>query len=109
VESILGVTCATIRGADRHYDTISAFIKSLRGSDAKCSAVLDGEDAGGWRRTALFFGAVDFFGLCEMWDSLIHEAIVVVNAAAEAFERVGMPEGNYFLSAHVYTLPPRQK
>ncbi len=27
------------------------------------------------------------------------QAIVVVNAAAEAFERVGMPEGNYFLSS----------
>ena len=31
-------------------------------------------------------------------------AITVVNSLAEAFERVGMPEGNYFLGASMYLL-----
>ena len=29
---------------DAHYDTISAFIKSMRGSDAGCRSLLDGQD-----------------------------------------------------------------
>ena len=42
---------------DAHYDTISAFIKSMRGSDPGCGAVLAGEDDSRGRRPALHHAA----------------------------------------------------
>jgi putative ATPase len=85
------------RDQDEHYDTISAFIKSLRGSDPDAALywmakmLHAGEDPRFLFRRMLILSCEDV-GLADP------QAIVVVNAAAEAFERVGMPEGNYFLS-----------
>ena len=46
VEAALG-TSALRYGRDDHYDVISAFIKSMRGSDPAGRGVLPGADAGG--------------------------------------------------------------
>jgi len=84
-------------GDDEHYDTASAFIKSLRGSDVDAALywmgkmVLAGEDPRFIFRRMLILCSEDI----GMADS---QAIVVVNNLAEAFERVGMPEGRYFLA-----------
>ncbi len=85
------------RDRDAHYDTISAFIKSVRGSDPDAAlyylAVMleAGEDPRFLFRRLLILAAEDV-GLADP------QALVVVNAAAQAFERVGMPEGAYLLS-----------
>jgi len=85
------------RDADEHYNTISAFIKSLRGSDPDAALywmakmLHAGEDPRFVFRRMLILCSEDI-GLADP------NAIVVVNSLAEAFERVGMPEGNYFLS-----------
>ena len=86
------------RDSDEHYDTISAFIKSLRGSDANAALywlakmLHAGEDPRFLFRRMLILSCEDV-GLADP------QALVVVNAAAEAFERVGLPEGHYFLSS----------
>lgn len=85
------------RDEDEHYDTISAFIKSLRGSDPDAALywlakmINAGEDPRVLFRRMLILACEDV-GLADP------QAIVVVNAAADSFERVGMPEGNYLLS-----------
>jgi putative ATPase len=85
------------RDQDEHYDTISAFIKSLRGSDPDAALywmakmLHAGEDPRFLFRRMLILSCEDV-GLADP------HAITVVHAAAESFERVGMPEGNYFLS-----------
>jgi putative ATPase len=82
---------------DVHFDTISAFIKSLRGSDPDAALywlarmVYAGEDPRFIFRRMLILASEDV-GLADP------NAVVVVNACAEAFERVGMPEGRYPLA-----------
>ncbi|MBD2214526.1 AAA family ATPase [Nostoc linckia FACHB-104] len=82
---------------DAHFDTISAFIKSLRGSDPDAALywlakmVYAGEDPRFIFRRMLILASEDV-GLAEP------NAVVVVNACAEAFDRVGMPEGRYHLA-----------
>ncbi len=82
---------------DAHFDTISAFIKSLRGSDADAALywlarmVYAGEDPRFIFRRMVILAGEDV-GLADP------NAIVVVTACAEAFDRVGMPEGRYPLA-----------
>ena len=81
---------------DYHFDTISAFIKSLRGSDPDAALywmakmVYAGEDPRFIFRRMLIFAGEDV-GLADP------HAMVVVTSAADAFDRVGMPEGRYHL------------
>ena len=85
------------RDGDYHYDIISAFIKSLRGRDADAAMywlarmVAAGEDPHFIFRRMLISSCEDT-GLADPM------AVSVVNSAAEAFDRVGMPEGRYFLA-----------
>ncbi len=85
------------RDQDEHYDTISAFIKSLRGSDPDAALywlakmLHAGEDPRFLFRRMLILCSEDI-GLADP------TAIQTVHALSEAFERVGMPEGNYFLA-----------
>ncbi|MCL4237688.1 MAG: AAA family ATPase [Anaerolineae bacterium] len=85
------------KSGDEHYDTISAFIKSVRGSDPDAALywmakmLLAGEDPRFVLRR-MFILASEDVGLADP------QALVVVAAAAQAFEWVGMPEGHYFLS-----------
>jgi putative ATPase len=82
---------------DVHFDTISAFIKSLRGSDPDAALywlarmVYAGEDPRFIFRRMLILAGEDV-GMADP------NAVVVVNACAEAFDRVGMPEGRYPLA-----------
>jgi len=85
------------REGDYHFDIISAFIKSLRGSDPDAALywlarmVYAGEDPRFLFRRMLISAAEDV-GLADP------HAVVVVEAAAAAFERVGLPEGQFHLA-----------
>ncbi len=82
---------------DAHFDTISAFIKSVRGSDPDAALywlarmVYAGEDPRFIFRRLLILAGEDV-GMADP------NAIAVVNACAEAFDRVGLPEGRYPLA-----------
>ncbi len=85
------------KDGDVHYDTISAFIKSLRGSDPDAALywmakmVYAGEDPRFiFRRMAIFAG--EDVGMADP------AAIGVVVNCWETFERIGMPEGRYPLA-----------
>ena len=77
---------------DVHYDTISAFIKSVRGSDADAAIhylarmIVGGEDPKFIARRLMILAAEDI-GLADP------NAIVIANAVAQTVERIGMPEG----------------
>ncbi len=82
---------------DYHYDTISALIKSLRGSDPDAAMywlakmVYAGEDPRFLFRRMLIFASEDV-GLAAP------EAVQVTLACAEVFDRVGLPEGRFALA-----------
>jgi len=82
------------KDGDAHYDTISAFIKSVRGSDPDAALywlakmLYAGESPRFILRRLLILAGEDI-GLA---DPL---GLVVANAAAQAFEYVGLPEGIY--------------
>jgi len=85
------------RDGDYHFDTISAFIKSVRGSDPDAALywlakmVRAGEDPKFIFRRMIILASEDV-GLA---DPL---ALSVVISCAQAFERIGFPEGNFPLS-----------
>jgi putative ATPase len=85
------------KDGDSHYDTISAFIKSVRGSDADASLywlskmVYAGEDPRFIFRRMLILASEDV-GLADP------QALGVVSAAAAAFDYVGLPEGQFHLA-----------
>ncbi len=82
---------------DYHFDIISAFIKSIRGSDPDASLywlakmVKAGEDPHFIFRRMLISASEDI-GLADP------NGLVIVEAAAAAFDRVGLPEGRYHLT-----------
>ncbi|NDJ33379.1 MAG: AAA family ATPase [Chloroflexi bacterium] len=85
------------KGGDEHYDTISAFIKSIRGSDPDAALfwlakmVHAGEDPRFIMRRLLISAAEDV--------GLAHpHGIIVASACANALEWVGMPEALYHLA-----------
>ena len=81
---------------DMHYDVISAFIKSLRGSDVQASLyylsrMIDaGEDPKFIARRMIIFASEDI-GLAG------NGALALAVATFQAVERVGLPEANYNL------------
>jgi len=85
------------KDGDYHFDSISAFIKSLRGSDPDAALywlarmIRAGEDPDYLLRRMLILASEDV-GLAEPG------ALGIVNAASEAFRKVGMPEGQYHLA-----------
>ncbi len=84
------------KDGDAHYDTISAFIKSMRGSDPDASLywmarmIYAGEDPRFVLRRMLIFACEDV-GLAD--PNAVRQAV----ACADAFEFVGMPEGRFML------------
>jgi putative ATPase len=82
------------KDGDAHYDTISAFIKSVRGSDPDASLywlakmLYAGEDPRFILRRLLILAGEDI-GLGDPM------GMVVASAAAQAFDYVGLPEGIY--------------
>ncbi len=85
------------RDGDYHYDIISAFIKSLRGRDPDAACywlarmIKAGEDPH-------FIFRRMMISACEDTGLAAPEAISIVESCAAAFDRVGLPEGRYFLA-----------
>lgn len=85
---------------DNHYDTISAFIKSMRGSDPDAAVyylakmLYAGEDIKFIARRMMICASEDVGNADPM-------ALVVAVSAAQAVERVGMPEAQIILSQAV--------
>ena len=105
-EAALG-TSALRYGRDDHYDVISAFIKSMRGSDPDAAVywlarMLEaGEDARFIARRMVIFASEDV-GMADP------QALLVAVAAAHAVEHVGLPEAQLNLSQaviHLATAP----
>ncbi len=101
-ESIQRKAVVYDRAGDMHYDVASAFIKSMRVSDADgaiawLARMLEGgEDPRFISRRLVIFAAEDV-GLADP------QALAIANAAAEATDRVGMPECRIILAeATVY-------
>ncbi len=96
------------RAADRHYDTISAWIKATRGSDPDASlyylAVMleGGEDPRFIARRMVILASEDV-------GNADPQALSVATAAAAAVDRVGLPEAQYPLAqAAIYlSLAPK--
>jgi putative ATPase len=84
------------KGGDEHYDTISAFIKSIRGSNPDAALfwlakmIIAGEDPRFIMRRLLILAGEDI-GLADP------QGVVVASACAQAFEWTGLPEGLYHL------------
>ncbi|MCI9489556.1 replication-associated recombination protein A [Lachnospiraceae bacterium 48-42] len=85
---------------DNHYDTISAFIKSMRGSDPDAAVyylakmLYAGEDVKFISRRIMICAAEDVGNADPM-------ALTVAVSAAQAVERIGMPEAQIILSQAV--------
>ena len=85
------------RNGDNHYDTISAFIKSMRGSDPDAAVyylarmIYAGEEPAFIARRIMICAAEDV-------GNADPQALVVATNAAMAVERLGMPEGRIILA-----------
>lgn len=95
------------KNGDNHYDTISAFIKSMRGSDPDAAIyylarmLYAGEDIKFIARRIMICASEDVGNADPM-------ALTVAVTAAQAVERIGMPEAQIILSqavAYVATAP----
>ena len=88
------------KGGDNHYDTISAFIKSMRGSDPDAAVyylarmLYAGEDIKFISRRIMICASEDV-------GNADPQALTVAVSAAQAVERVGMPEAAIILSQAV--------
>ncbi len=96
------------KGGDAHYDTISAFIKSVRGSDPDAALywvskmLLAGEDPRFILRRMIILASEDI-GLADP------RALQIATAAAAAFDYIGMPEGYYPIAEAVIYLATAPK
>ena len=92
---------------DNHYDTISAFIKSMRGSDPDAAVyylakmIESGEDVKFIARRIMICASEDV-------GNADPQALQVAVAAAQAVERVGWPESNIILSQAVCAIEAAQ-
>ena len=88
------------RKGDNHYDIISAFIKSMRGSDPDAAVfylakmLYAGEDVKFIARRIMICASEDVGNADPM-------ALTVAVSAAQAVERIGMPEGQIILAQAV--------
>ena len=109
VKTIDGVVLKSVMGdafkrydkkGDRHYDTVSAFIKSMRGSDADAALhylaemLESGEDVRFIARRIVICAAEDVGNADPM-------ALVVANSAAQAAHFIGLPEAQLPLAQAV--------
>lgn len=98
LEKVVGRRIYTYdKTGDSHYDTISAFIKSMRGSDVQATMhylarmIEAGEDPNFIARRIVICAAEDV-GLADP------QALILANAAAQAAHMVGFPEARIILS-----------
>ncbi|QKG85084.1 AAA family ATPase [Kroppenstedtia pulmonis] len=88
------------KGGDNHYDTISAFIKSMRGSDPDAALyylakmICAGEDPRFIARR-VFIHAAEDVGMADP------RALLIASAAAQAVEHIGLPEAQIPLAEAV--------
>lgn len=88
------------KNGNEHYDTVSAFIKSMRGSDPDAAVyylarmLYAGEDPKFIARRIIICAAEDV-------SNADPQALVVAVSAAQAVERIGMPEGRIPLAQAV--------
>jgi putative ATPase len=85
------------RAGDRHYDLVSAFIKSMRGSDPDATvyylaAMLEGGEDPRFLARRIVIAASEDVGNADP------QALVVAVAAAQALEHVGLPEAQLNLA-----------
>ena len=85
------------KAGDRHYDVISAFIKSVRGSDPDAALywlflMLEGGEDPEFIARRLVILASEDVGMADRW------ALPLATAAAQALSYVGMPEAAYHLA-----------
>ena len=96
-------TSVSRMGRDDHYDIISAFIKSLRASETDIALhwlarmVEAGEDPRFIARRMMIFASEDI-GMAD------HTSLVVAVAAADALDRVGLPEALHHMAHAVIHL-----
>jgi putative ATPase len=96
------------RNGDEHYDVISAFIKSIRGSDPDAALhylarmIEAGEDPRFLARRIIVSAAEDI-GMADP------QALVIATAAATAVQMIGMPEGRIPLAEAVVYLATAPK
>jgi putative ATPase len=99
---------ALVYDEDEHYDTISAFIKSIRGSDPDAALywmakmITAGEDP-------LFIARRIVISASEDIGNADPRALMVATAAYQAVERIGMPEGSLPLAQAVTYLASSPK
>ncbi len=84
------------KGED-HYDTISAFIKSMRGSDVDAALVWMYKMLSGGEEPRFLFRRMAIFASEDIGNA-DPQALPFVTSAWQTFEMVGMPEGEYFLA-----------
>ena len=107
VDAALGVS-ALRYGRDDHYDVVSAFIKSIRGSDPQAGLfwlarmIESGDDAKFIARRLVILASEDV-GMADP------NALVVAVAAATALEHVGLPEAQLNLAQAVVYLATAPK
>ena len=88
------------KSGDSHYDTVSAFIKSMRGSDPDAAVyylarmLYAGEDVKFIARRIMICAAEDVSNADPM-------ALVLATSASQAVERIGMPEAQIILAQAV--------
>lgn len=96
------------KGGEYHYNLISAFIKSMRGSDVSATLyylarMIDaGEDPKFIARRMIVFASEDV-GLAG------NGALALATATFQAIERIGLPEGQYSLFHCAYALAKSKK
>ena len=106
IEAALG-TKAIRYGKDDHYDVISVFIKSIRGSDVDGGLywlyrMLDAGESPRFIARRLVILASEDVGMADPM------SLVIANAAAQALEFVGLPEAEFNLTqavVHLATAP----
>lgn len=93
---------------DYHYDAASALIKSVRGSDPDAALY--------WAARMIYAGEDPRFifrrlliSACEDIGMADPQAVAVVNACAQAYERIGLPEGQFHVAQAVLYLSTAPK
>lgn len=96
------------KDGEQHYNVISAFIKSMRGSDSEAALyylhrmIKAGEDPKFIARRIVIFASEDI-GMATP------HALTLAVAAFQAIERIGLPEGEYTLSQAVIAMCEAKK
>ena len=96
------------KNGDNHYDIISAFIKSMRGSDPDAAVyylarMLESGESVTFIARRIMIHAAEDVGLADPY------ALTMAVSAAQAVERVGMPEAQIILSEAVYYIATAPK